>query len=267
VTATAGLTASRRAVLNRRSRGLAYATAGYNLVEGVIAVAAGAAASSAALVGFGLDSFIEVSSALVIIWQFRSRLPEARERLALKLIALSFFALAAWLTFESVRHLLGHAHAEPSPVGIALAAVSLVVMPLLVWAKRRTGRELGSVTVMADSVQTLLCTYLSAILLVGLVLNAWLGWSWADPIAALVIAGVAVREGIEAWRGDDCDDGAEASRAVRIPAPSATQVGHPRAGPTAPRSTFPAHGNRQGGRRGGRPRGRLGRHKPGRVSP
>ncbi|MEV0453873.1 cation diffusion facilitator family transporter [Catellatospora methionotrophica] len=203
---SAAITPQRRATLNRRALQLAYATAGYNLVEGVVAVAAGAAASSTALIGFGLDSFIEVSSALVVIWQFRSRVPESRERLALRLIAVSFFALAAWISVDAVRALLGSGEAEPSPVGIAIAAVSVVVMPLLVWAKRRTGREMGSATVVADSTQTLLCTYLSAVLLVGLVLNATLGWSWADPVAALVIAFVAVREGVEAWRGEQCDD-------------------------------------------------------------
>jgi divalent metal cation (Fe/Co/Zn/Cd) transporter len=201
-----GPSPQRRTVLNRRSLLLAYATAGYNLLEGAVAVAAGAAASSTALLGFGLDSFIEVSSALVVIWQFRSRLPEAREKLALKLIAVSFFTLAGWISIDAVRHLVGGEPAEASPVGIGLAAVSVVVMPLLVWAKRHTGRELGSATVVADSVQTLLCTYLSAVLLVGLLLNWWLGWSWADPIAALAIAGVAVKEGVEAWRGEQCAD-------------------------------------------------------------
>jgi divalent metal cation (Fe/Co/Zn/Cd) transporter len=198
--------ATRRAQLNRRSLRLAYATAGYNLLEGFVAIAAGAAASSTALIGFGLDSFIEVSSALVVIWQFRSRVPEDRERLALRLIALSFFALAAWITLDAARSLLGHTEAQPSPVGIGLAAASVVVMPLLARAKRRTGRELGSATVVADSTQTLLCTYLSAILLAGLGLNAVLGWSWADPVAALVIAVVALREGVQAWRGEQCDD-------------------------------------------------------------
>lgn len=200
------LTIERRALLNRRSLLLAYATAGYNFLEGLVALAAGAAASSAALIGFGLDSFVEVSSALVVIWQFRSAMPEARERLALKLIAVSFFALAAWVTFSAVRALLGAGEAEPSALGIGLAVSSLVVMPLLVWAKRRTGRELRSATVVADSTQTLLCTYLSAILLVGLGLNAWLGWSWADSVAALAIAGVALKEGVDAWRGKHCDD-------------------------------------------------------------
>lgn len=200
------LAPERRMVLNRRSLQLGYVTAGYNLLEGVVAVVAGAGASSAALIGFGLDSFVEVSSALVVIWQFRSRVPESRERLALKLIAVSFFALAAWVMFSATRALLGASEAEPSPVGIGLAVVSLIAMPLLVWAKRRTGRELNSATVVADSTQTLLCTYLSAILLVGLGLNALLGWAWADSVAALAIAGVAVKEGIEAWRGERCDD-------------------------------------------------------------
>ncbi|NYF56286.1 cation diffusion facilitator family transporter [Micromonospora purpureochromogenes] len=200
------LTPERRAVLSRRSLWLAYATAGYNLLEGLVALAAGAAASSTALIGFGLDSFVEVSSAAVLIWQFRSRVPEDRERLALRLIGASFFALAAWVTFDAVRSLLAGGDAHASPVGIGLAVASLLVMPLLVAAKRRTGRELGSATVIADSTQTMLCTYLSAVLLVGLVLNAAWGWSWADPIAALVIAGVAVKEGIEAWRGEHCDD-------------------------------------------------------------
>ena len=213
MTATS-LAPAQRTVLHRRARRLGYATAGYNLAEGVVALAAGAAASSTALIGFGLDSFVEVFAALVVIWQFRSRLPETRERLALRLIGLSFFALAGWVGFESVRALLGHGEAHPSPVGIGLAAASLVVMPLLVWAKRRTGRALGSATVMADSVQTLLCTYLSAILLVGLLLNATLGWSWADPLAALVIAAVAVREGIEAWKGEACDDCAPATESA-----------------------------------------------------
>jgi divalent metal cation (Fe/Co/Zn/Cd) transporter len=200
------LTSDRRAALSRRSLWLAYATAGYNLLEGLVAIAAGAAASSTALIGFGLDSFVEVSSAAALIWQFRSRVPEDRERLALRLIGLSFFALAAWVIFDAGRSLLAGGDADASPVGIGLAVASLIVMPLLVRAKRRTGRELGSATVMADSTQTMLCTYLSAVLLVGLVLNALWGWSWADPIAALVIAGVAVKEGAEAWRGEQCDD-------------------------------------------------------------
>lgn len=235
IDSTTVLTAPRRDRLNRRSLRLAYATAGYNLLEGVVAVAAGAAASSTVLIGFGLDSFIEVSSALVVIWQFRSRVPEARERLALRLIAVSFFALAAWIGVDAIRSLLGQGgEAEPSPVGIGIAASSVVVMPLLVWAKRRTGRELRSATVVADSTQTLLCTYLSAIMLVGLALNALLGWSWADPVAGLVIAAVAVREGVEAWRGDHCDDCALPTPGVPIAEPdncgcgTGQDGGHPR---------------------------------------
>lgn len=203
--AAAAPSPDRRAQLNRRSLHLAYATAGYNTLEGVAAVAVGAASSSTALLGFGLDSFVEVSSALVVIWQFRSRVPEDRERLALRLIAVSFFALAVWVITDAVRALLGSEQADTSPVGIGIAAVSVIAMPLLVYAKRRTGRELGSATVVADSRQTMLCAYLSAIVLVGLLLNATLGWWWADPVAALAIAAVAIREGVEAWRGEQCD--------------------------------------------------------------
>lgn len=198
------LTPERRAVLSRRSLWLAYVTAGYNLLEGLVAIAAGAAASSTALIGFGLDSFVEVSSAAVLIWQFRSRVPEDRERLTLRLIGLSFFALAAWVTLDAARSLLAGGDADASPVGIGLAVASLLVMPLLVAAKRRTGRELRSATVMADSTQTMLCTYLSAVLLAGLALNGAFGWSWADPLAALAIAAMAMREGRETWRGDAC---------------------------------------------------------------
>lgn len=198
------LTAAERTRLGRRAQLLAGASVTYNVVEAVIAVAAGIAAGSVALIGFGLDSVVEVSSGLIILWQFRHRLPESRERQALRLMALSFFALAAYVTFESVRALFFGGEPEPSPVGIGLAIASLIIMPFLSWAQRRTGRALGSHAVVADSTQTLLCTYLSAVLLLGLVLNATLGWGWADPIAGLVIAAVAVREGVEAWRGEGC---------------------------------------------------------------
>ncbi|CAN7247096.1 cation diffusion facilitator family transporter [Knoellia sp. LjRoot47] len=191
----------------RRAQLLAGASVAYNIIEAVIAITAGLLAGSVALVGFGLDSIVEVSSGLIILWQFRHPLPESRERTALRLMAFSFFGLAAYVTFESVRALLTGHEPEPSTVGIALAAISLVIMPFLSWAQRRTGRALGSNAVVADSTQTLLCTYLSAVLLVGLVLNATLGWSWADPIAGLVIAAVAVREGLEAWRGEACGCG------------------------------------------------------------
>jgi divalent metal cation (Fe/Co/Zn/Cd) transporter len=190
--------------LGRRAQMLAGASVAYNVVEAVIAIAAGVVAGSVALVGFGLDSVVEVSSGLVILWQFRHPLPESRERTALRLMALSFFGLAAYVATESVRALATGSEPDASPVGIGLATASLVVMPFLSWAQRRTGRALGSSAVVADSTQTLLCTYLSAVLLVGLVLNATVGWSWADPLAGLVIAAVAVREGREAWRGKGC---------------------------------------------------------------
>lgn len=195
---------SRVRALRRRAQLLAGASVVYNLIEAVIAVSAGLVAGSVALVGFGLDSMVEVSSGLIILWQFRHPLPEVRERRALRLMALSFFALAAWISFESVRTLFAETEPETSWVGMGLAALSLLIMPFLSWAQRRTGKALGSNAVVADSTQTLLCTYLSAVLLVGLGLNAALGWSWADPLAALVIAAVAVREGVEAWRGEGC---------------------------------------------------------------
>ena len=193
-----------RARLGRRAQLLAAASVSYNAVEAVVAIAAGAVAGSAALVGFGLDSVVEVSSGLVILWQFRHRLPESREQQALRLIALSFFALAGYVAQDSVRALISGADPDGSPVGIALAATSLVVMPFLSWAQRRTGRALHSNAVVADSSQTLLCSYLSAVLLGGLVLNAALGWGWADPLAGLVIAAVALKEGRDAWRGEGC---------------------------------------------------------------
>jgi len=196
--------ADRRAALSRRVRLLVAATISYNIIEAIVAISAGAVASSTALIAFGLDSVVEVTSAAAVAWQFSGKDPEARERTALKIIAVSFFALAAYITVESARSLLSADAAEHSTVGIMLAAVSLLVMPVLSYAQRRGGRELGSVSAVADSKQTLLCTYLSGVLLVGLLLNSVLGWSWADPIVALVIAAVAVREGREAWRGEHC---------------------------------------------------------------
>ncbi|GAA4261738.1 cation transporter [Dactylosporangium darangshiense] len=197
---------ARRAVLARRIRLFVAATIAYNVIESVVAIAAGAAASSTALIGFGLDSVVEVSSAAAVAWQFSGPDHERRERTALRVIAVSFFALAAYVTAESARALLSGDRAEHSTVGLVLAAVSLAVMPLLSAAQRRAGRELGSASAVTDSKQTLLCTYLSAVLLAGLAVNTLFGWWWADSIAALVIAAVAVREGREAWRGDACCD-------------------------------------------------------------
>jgi divalent metal cation (Fe/Co/Zn/Cd) transporter len=199
------LTSARRAALARRIRLLVATTIAYNVMEAVVALAAGTRASSSALVGFGLDSVVEVSSAAVVAWQFAAPDPEARERTALRLIAFSFFALAAYVAADAILSLLGHgSEARHSPIGIALAALSLLVMPALSLAQRRAGRELGSRSAVADSKQTLLCSYLSAVLLAGLVLNSLFGWSWADPVAALGIAALALYEGVQAWRGRAC---------------------------------------------------------------
>jgi divalent metal cation (Fe/Co/Zn/Cd) transporter len=194
----------RRVTLQRRIRLLVAATISYNVIEAVVALAAGAAASSSALIGFGLDSVVEVSSAAAVAWQFSAKDPESREKVALRFIAFSFFALAAYVAVDAVLSLFGAGEARQSLVGIVLAAASLVIMPVLSLTQRRAGRELGSLSAVADSKQTLLCTYLSAILLAGLVLNSLWGWSWADPVAALGIAATAVREGLNAWRGDPC---------------------------------------------------------------
>jgi len=196
--------AERRTALVRRVRMLVAATITYNVAEAVVAITAGAEASSGALIGFGLDSVVEVASAVAVAWQFSGRDPEARERRALRVIALSFFALAAYVTGEAARTFFTAAAPESSLTGVVLAAVSLVVMPVLSAAQRRAGRELGSASAVADSRQTLLCTYLSAVLLAGLLLNTFWGWWWADPVVALFIAFVAVKEGRTAWRGEHC---------------------------------------------------------------
>jgi divalent metal cation (Fe/Co/Zn/Cd) transporter len=197
-------TAERRRLLSRRIQLFVTATIAYNVIEAVIALTEGARVSSTALIGFGLDSVIEVSSAAAVAWQFAGKDPESREKVTLRIIAFSFFGLALYVTVDAVTSLLGIGEAQHSPIGITLAAVSLVVMPILSWAQRRAGRELGSVSAVADSKQTLLCTYLSAVLLVGLLLNSVFGWSWADPIAAMVIAVIAVKEGLNAWKGGTC---------------------------------------------------------------
>lgn len=198
---------ARRDQLTRRIRILVAATITYNVVEAVVAITAGTLASSTALIGFGLDSVIEISSAAAVAWQFSApdhAVREAREETTLRIIAVSFFALAAYVAVDAVRALAGTGEADRSIPGIVLAALSLLVMPFLSAAQRRAGRELGSLSAVADSRQTLLCTYLSAVLLAGLVLNATLGWSWADPAAALVIAVIAVKEGRDAWQGKGC---------------------------------------------------------------
>ncbi|MGW1205038.1 cation transporter [Streptomyces cyaneofuscatus] len=202
-----GPSPARRDALARRIRLVVAATIAYNVIEAAVALTAGTIASSSALIGFGLDSVVEVSSATAVAWQFSARdhaVREAREKAALRIIAVSFFALAAYVSVDAVRALAGDGEAERSVTGIALAALSLAIMPFLSAAQRRAGRELGSASAVADAKQTLLCTYLSAVLLVGLLLNALLGWSWADPVAALAIAVIAVKEGRDAWRGRGC---------------------------------------------------------------
>jgi len=201
---TAGGEVDRRVVLRRRIRLLVAATITYNVIEAVVAIAAGTVAGSVALIGFGLDSVIEVTSAAAIAWQFAAVDPERRERTALRIVAGSFFALGAFVTVEAVRTLMTGDEPDRSTVGIVLVAVSVVVMPFLSWAQRRAGRELGSASAVADSRQTLLCTCLSAGVLVGLVVNALLGWWWADPLVALGLAVVAVREGRNALRAETC---------------------------------------------------------------
>ncbi|MBF4635742.1 cation transporter [Agreia pratensis] len=194
----------RRRLLQRRIRLIVGVTIAYNVVEAIVAITAGSLASSAALIGFGLDSVIEVLSAGAVAWQFTRRDPERWEKGTLRVIAVAFFALAAYVTASSFTALLGGEEVGHSPLGIVITAASVVIMPVLSLAERRAGRELGSATAVADSKQTLICTYLSAAVLAGLVLNSFFGWWWADAIAGLVIAGFAVREGIEAWRGDTC---------------------------------------------------------------
>lgn len=205
------MTESEETALRRRGLALEYLTISWNVIEAVVAVVAGVAAGSAALVGFGFDSSIEVFAATVVVWQFRREVrggvDESREQRALKLIAITFFVLAAYVSVEAIRDILIDEQAETSRVGIVLACLSLAVMPTLAWFKRRIGHQLGSRTLIADSAETFLCAWLSAVLLVGLVLNATVGWWWADPLAALGIAFLATREGIEAWRGELlCDD-------------------------------------------------------------
>jgi divalent metal cation (Fe/Co/Zn/Cd) transporter len=221
----------RRAVLSRRIRLFAAATITYNVIEAAVALWAGGVADSSALIGFGLDSVIEVTSALALSWQFSAKDPERREHLTLRIIAVSFFALAAFVTVDAVRSLAGGGEAGHSTPGIIIAALSLAVMPVLSWAQRRAGRELGSRTAVVDSKQTLLCTYLSAVLLAGLVLNSTLGWWWADAGAALVIAGIAVREGINAWRGDIC---------CSIPGAAARSEGDDCCAPAGPEGRLPS---------------------------
>ena len=192
--------------LARRARLLSWASLGYMALEGLVAVVAGIVAGSIALIGFGIDSAIEGFASVVIVWRFTGSrtLSETAERRAQKLVAVQFFILAPYVSVEAIRALVNGSHAEESVVGIALAASSLVVMPLLGRAKQRIGRRIGSSATASEGKQNLLCAYLAGVLLIGLLGNALLGAWWLDPLVALLIAYVAVREGVEAWRGDAC---------------------------------------------------------------
>jgi divalent metal cation (Fe/Co/Zn/Cd) transporter len=200
--------ASERARLERRARHLAWGGNAWHLIEFAIAVGAGVAAGSIALVAFGVDSLIEVAAGLTIIWRFSgSRLASATsERRAQQIIAFSYFLLAVYVAVVSVRDLAGGHEPGVSWVGIGLAAFTAPTMPLLARAKRKVGHALGSAATVGEGGQNMICAYLSIALLVGLLANALVGWWWADPIAALVIGAVALREGIESWRGDACCD-------------------------------------------------------------
>ena len=190
--------------LRRRIRWIVAGTIAYNVIEAIVAITSGVASSSAALIGFGLDSVVEVLSAAAVAWQFTRKDPERYEKGTLRVIAISFFLLAAYVTVSAVLALTGAVEPRHSTVGLILTAVSVVIMPVLSLVEYRTGRELGSATAVADSRQTLICSLLSAAVLVGLALNSLFGWAWADSVAALVIVVFAVREGVEAWRGDTC---------------------------------------------------------------
>ncbi len=189
---------------NLRGRRLEYFTIAWNSLEAIAAIVAGLIAGSIALVGFGADSVIEVSSGAIVLWRLVSR--EHRERLALRLIGVSFLALAAYVTFDAAKSLWFREVPEATYVGIAIAALSLVAMPLLAREKRKVAAILNSRAMEADSRQTDICAYLSAILLGGLLLNAVFGWWWADPLAALIMVPIIAKEGSGAIRGETCCD-------------------------------------------------------------
>jgi len=191
-------------VWRRQAVRLEYFTVAWNLIEAGVALVAGVLAASIALVGFGLDSVIETVSGLTLLWRLKQRgdFESEAESRALRIVGLTFFALAAYISYESITDLWRQEQPRESLVGIVLAAVSLVVMPLLGRAKRRVARQLKSRALAADGMETYLCSYLSFTLLLGLGLNAWLGWWWADPVAALAMVAFMIREGVEAFRAD-----------------------------------------------------------------
>jgi len=199
-----------RQAFARRGRQLEYFTIAWNTLEGLVAVISGALAGSVSLVGFGIDSFIEVTSGSTLLWRMSVDADEQRrernERRALKIVGVCFLALATYITYGSATDLWSKKAPEQSIPGIILASVSLIVMPLLSRAKRRVGRALSSAAMHADAKQTEFCTYLSAILLAGLLLNALFGLWWADPVAALIIVPSIAKEGIEGLQGKACDE-------------------------------------------------------------
>ena len=191
----------------RHGRRLEFLTIGWNLLEAVVSVGAGIVAGSASLVGFGIDSLIECASAFVLLWRLNDGAKgEEREKFALKLVGVSFLLLAAYVAFDALKSLIYREAPKVSYAGIVIAALSLIVMPLLARAKRRVAHGINSRAMKADSRQTDICAYLSAILLAGLGLNALFGWWWADSFAALVMTPIIVKEGLEALRGETCDD-------------------------------------------------------------
>lgn len=197
----------RHAIVQRGKR-LEYFTIAWNTLEGIVALMAGAFAGSIALAGFGLDSFVEVASGMALLWRMAVDADESRreqnERLSLRIVGVCFLALATYIALESARDLIAKKAPEHSVAGIIIAVVSLIVMPVLSQVKRRVGRQLGSAAMQADATQTQFCTYLSAILLGGLLLNMALGWWWADPVAALVMVPIIAKEGIDGVRGEHC---------------------------------------------------------------
>ncbi len=218
-----------REALVRRAVRLEYLTVGWTVVEGIVAVGAGLAAGSVALLGFGIDSFVETASGLVLLWRFRAergaRDPEAIERLehrALRLVGATLFLLAAWVAFDASRTLWERERPDPSAVGIALTSVSIVTMRWLARAKRRTAALLGSRALEADAFQTTACFWLSVVTLGGIALNAAFGWWWADPVAAFAMVPLILKEGREAWRGEEC--GCEGALDACAAAPTAGAV-------------------------------------------
>jgi divalent metal cation (Fe/Co/Zn/Cd) transporter len=204
------LEGARRAKLVKRGRRLEYITIGYNSLEGLIAILAGLLAGSIALVGFGFDSIIEVTSGVVLLWRLHADRDEARrervEAISLRIVGAAFLVLALYVAYDSATSLIQREPPDESAPGIVLAAASLIIMPLLVRAKRKVASGIASGAMAADAEQTELCTYLSAILLGGLLLNALFGWWWADPVSALAMVPIITREGVEALRGETCAD-------------------------------------------------------------